>query len=166
MKAILKLLGLAETATEAEAVAALNALVKQKSDAETAVAAAKAQAPDPAKFVSIETHTKLAGDFTALKTDLDTRDLNAAIAGAIDEGRLPPGEEQWARDFAKQHGLVALKSSLEKRPVIAALKRTQTDGKRPEHDNSGELNQEQLAVCRSMGLPEEEFKKTANAKAA
>lgn len=166
MKDLLKLLGLKEDATEAEAITAVKGLQTKITEGEQAIAAAKTQAPDPAKFVSIETHTKLAGDFTALKTDLETRDLNAAIAGAIDEGRLPPGEEQWAREFAKQHGLVALKASLEKRPVIAALKRTQTDGKRPEHDNNGELTDEQIAVCRSMGLSEEEYKKTLGKKAA
>ena len=140
MKELLKLLGLKDDATEADAVAALNAIIKSKSDAETAVAAAKAAAPDLAKYVSIDTHTKLASDFAALKSDLDARDLGTAISTAIDEGRLPPGEEQWARDFAKSHGLVALKASLEKRPVIAALKRIQTDGKGPEHKD-GELSE-------------------------
>lgn len=173
MKELLKLFGLKDDATEAEVVAAATAM-KAKNDELTtknqeldqAVAAAKAQTPDPAKYVSIEAHTRLATDFAALKGDLEARDLDAVIQGAIDEGRLPVAEEKWARDFAKQHGFAALKASLEKRPAIAALKGTQTGGRKPEGGGQGgELDETELAVCRQLGVNPEDYKKTAAAAA-
>lgn len=166
---LIKLLGLADDATDDQINQALVAL-KAKADAhdglQTEVAALKSKVPDPGKFVSIETHQKLATDLAALKGSLEARDLNDVIQGAIDEGRLPVAEEPWARDFAKQHGLAALKASLEKRPVIAALRGTQTGGRQPAGGGQGgELDETALAVCKQLGVDPEEFKKTAAAAA-
>lgn len=169
---LIALLGLAETATDAEIDAALAAL-KTKADktgnleAEVVALKAKTETPDPAKFVSIDSHKKLADDFAALKGDIESRDLSDVITTAIDEGRLAAAEETWARDFARQHGLAALKGSLEKRPVIAALKRTQTRGQAPAGGgSSGELDDTALAVCKQLGVSVEDFKKTAIEAAA
>lgn len=166
---LINLLGLAENATDDEidaALAALKAKGAKVEGLETEVAALKARTatPDPAKFVSIEAHKKVAEDLAALKADIETRDLNEVIQAAIDEGRLPSGEETWARDFAKNHGFAALKASLEKRPVIEALKRTQTGGKAPAGSGTGgELDEAALAVCRQLGVSVEDYKKTAAA---
>lgn len=167
MKALLKLFGLKDDATETEVIAAATAmkakndeLMAKNQELGQAVATAKAQIPDPAKYVSIDAHTKLAGDFAALKGDLEARDLGATIQTAINEGRLAVAEEQWARDFAKSHGFAALKASLEKRPVIAALKRTQTGGLPPAGNAAGEMDETALAVCRQLGVEPEAYKKT------
>lgn len=176
---LIKLLGLNADATDDVIDAALAALkakadtlqetrnflgVKDGESISSALAALKAKpaTPDPAKFVSIDAHKQVVDDLAALRSDLDARDLQAVITTAIDEGRLATAEEQWARDFHKAHGLVALRESLAKRPVIAALKGTQTGGKPPEKKD-GELDEAQLAVCRAMGLSEEDFKKNAQA---
>lgn len=166
---LIALLGLAETATDAEietALAALKAKGAETDGLKTEVAALKArtETPDPAKFVSIEAHTKLTTDFAALKGDLESRELNECIKAAIDDGRLPVAEETWARDFARQHGFAALKASLEKRPAIAALKGTQTGGKAPAGGGAGgDLDDTALAICKQLGVSVEDYKKTAAA---
>lgn len=166
---LIKILGLSDTATDDEinqAIVALKAKGAKADGLETEVATlkAKTETPDPAKFVSIEAHKKLADDFAALKGNLDSRDLTDCIQGAINEGRLPVAEEQWARDFAKTHGFAALKASLEKRPVIAALKGTQTGGKQPAGGGqAGDLDETALAICKQLGVSVEDYKKTAAA---
>lgn len=170
MKAVLAALGLKEDATKEQAVSAVAAL---KADADKVptltqeVAAAKAKVTDPGKFVSIETHNATVTELAALKKANETRDVGEAVAAAVAEGRLPTGESDWAKSFAATHGLAALKESLGKRPVIAALRQTQTGGKPPAGGagKEGELSEEQLAVCTRMGIKPEDFKKEIAAAA-
>lgn len=162
---LIALLGLSETATDAQIDTALAALKAKAGEtdgltAQVATLKAKTETPDPGKFVSIESHKKVVDDLAALKGDLETRDLDALIGKANDDGRLPEGEIPWAREHAKLYGFAALKASLEKRPVIAALRRTQTDGKGPAAGQAGELDDTALAVCRQMGVKPEDYKKS------
>ncbi len=164
MKAIAVLLGLAEDASEADITAAVTALKAKNSDQETQItalktetAALKTQSPDPAKFVPVETVTKLQGEIAALTTRLNDTELEDVIATAKADGKLLPAMEDWARDLGKSN-LAALKSYIAKNPAIAALKGNQTNGKGPDAGNDGELSAADLAVCKAMGIKPEDFK--------
>lgn len=159
MKALLLLLGLKEDATEAEALAALQALIAGKKQAEEAVAAAKSAAenPDPKRFVPVGIVQDLQTQVAQLTEAVNSTAVDKVITDAIREGRLLPAMEGWARDLGKRD-LAALKSYIAAAQPIAALSGTQSGG-RDRAAEGDELSEHELAVCRSMGLSPEEYKK-------
>lgn len=183
MKKLLIALGLQETATEDEALAALNARLQfetdvrkavaldEKADSEAVIAACTALKqdsgnPDPAKYVPIESVKAMQTDIAALNAklkDRDDKDVDSMIKTAMDDGRLPKTLEPWARDLGKKD-VAALTQYLDSAQPIAALTNTQTNGKQPEVDKDTGLTAEETAVCTAMNLSVEDFK-AANAQA-
>lgn len=170
LKAVLKALGLPEdvkpeTATaalaalqaKAESAATLDAKVKEL---EPQLAALKAQAPDPAKFVPIATVTELQGQVAALSAAIASREVDEVVAAALAEGKLLPAMEAWARDLGKKD-VAALKAYVAAAQPVAALAGLQTGGKKPDGKAAdGKLTDEQLAVCKALGLAPEEYAKS------
>ncbi|AFJ02003.1 Mu-like prophage I protein [Methylophaga frappieri] len=177
MKKLLIALGLAETATEGEAIAALNAQIKfgadirkaiavsETADSETVIAACTALhqgsgKPDPAKYVPIESVQQMQTDIAALTAkikDRDDKDVDSLIKTAIDDGRLPKTLEPWARELGGKD-VAALTAYLDKAQPIAALTSTQTKGKEPQVDQETGLTDAEMAVCTAMGLTVDAFK--------
>lgn len=131
MKDLLKALGLSETATEAEALAALAAL---KSAHQGEVVALKGAAPDPAKYVEVATltavRTELATattELAALKAEKAQAEVDKVIADGLAAGKLTPATEPHARKLAGD--LAALKGFIDAQPVIVKPGDTQTGGK-------------------------------------
>ena len=171
MKALALLLGLKEDASEAEINSAIVALKAKTATLETAnvaltteTAALKTQAPDPAKFVPVETVTALQTQVAALSTRLNQAEVDDVISGALGSGKLLPAMEAWARDLGKSD-LAALKTYIDKNPAIAALNGNQTGGKGPHDRADGELSGTDLAVCKSMGIKPEDYKATLGERA-
>lgn len=163
--AIIAALGLPEGSTEDQAAAAVAQLKSEHGQANSTIAALKSQVPDPGKYVSIAQHQAVVDQVAALTAAQGARELTEIVTLAIDDGRLAATDETWARDFAAAHGIAALRESLAKRPVIAALRRPQTGGKPPAGaDQVHELGEEDLAVCKQLGLSPDDYKK-ANAAA-
>lgn len=161
MKALLILLGLKEDATEAEALAALQAILEAKKTNEEALAAARAEAekPDPTKFVPVSAVTKLQEEVASLSAAVVGRDVQEVVDKAITEGRLLPALKEWATDLGKKD-IAALRAYVEKAQPIAALSGTQSGGQGGGKDKDKDaLTEDELAVCRSMGLSEDEYKK-------
>lgn len=179
LKAIVIALGLAETTTEEQAVAALTAHTSQQAELrkllgvddkatnETLVAActglkakAAATAVDPSQFVPIATVQTMQGEIAALTArlgDRDQKDLDVEIKAALDDGRLHKSMESWARDLGKSDR-AALTSYLDAAAPIAALAGSQTRGVPPVPDEKTGLTQEEQAVCSTMGLTADQFK--------
>lgn len=173
--AVCAALGLAETTTEEQAVAALSAHttnlrkllgLEDEANGEAVLAACtglKAKTAthvDPAKFVPVSVVEGLKGDIAALTARLgerDQKDLDTEIAAALEDGRLHTSMEGWARDLGKSDR-AALTAYLDKAEPIAALTRSQTQGKAPVPDEKTGLTSEELAVCSQMGLTAEQFK--------
>lgn len=133
LKKLLAGLGLQETATEAQAEAALTALKESAGKVgalETEVAALKSAAPDPAKFVPIDSVKDLQKQVAILTAQQLQRELDELIKPALDDGRLLPAQEKWARELGGKD-LASLKSYLDDAQPIAALRATQTGGKPP-----------------------------------
>ncbi|MFZ6655657.1 phage protease [Undibacterium sp. TJN19] len=184
LKALLAAIGLAETVNEKDAVAAVTAL-KAKADSvagkDTEIAALKATVdqvavkdqeiaalkatvantgnPDPAKFMPIEAVKPLQDQLAALTAKINGREEDEVVTVALKEGRILPGQEEWARDLAKKD-LASLKTYLGKTTPIAALTQTQTGGRSPVADPNAALTVEQVAVCKALGLSTEDFKKS------
>ncbi|SIP89990.1 phage protease [Aquipseudomonas alcaligenes] len=173
--AICAALGLAETTTEEQAIAALSAHntnlrkalgLDEEANGEAVLAACtglKAKAAtsvDPSKFVPVSVVEGLQGDIAALTARLgerDQKDLDSEIAAALEDGRLHKSMEDWARDLGKSDR-AALTAYLEKAAPIAALARSQTGGEPPVPDEKTGLTSEELAVCSQMGLTADQFK--------
>lgn len=169
MKELLKALGLAETATEAEALAALNAV---KSAHQGEVAALKGAAPDPAKYVEVGVLTGVRNELAtattelaALKAEKAQAEVDKVIADGLAAGKLTPATEPHARKLAGD--LAALKGFIDAQPVVVAPG-GQTGGRPPAGGGGGDgkLNDTELAVCRQLGITAEEFLKSKAGEAA
>jgi phage I-like protein len=81
----------------------------------------------------------------------------------LDDGRIAgKATAEWLRE----QGLAVLNAHLQDSPSIAALKSSQTQGKKPDGDEQqGELSKEELAVCKNMGISPDDFKKSKVASA-
>lgn len=160
-EALLKLLGLkADTSDEAaiEAVTALKTQADSLTGKEAEIAALKAAEPDPAKYVPIGVVTQLKNELTTLRGEAAEREVDELVTTALSDGRLLPAQEEWARSLGASN-IEALKSFVESAQPIAALKGNQTRGKQPENAGGGgkQLTDEQLAVCRRLGLNEADY---------
>lgn len=162
---LLKLLGLDDAATKEEVLAACTALkadkdtlTKQLADKDEAIAAATAATPDSA----MQAIAGLQQQVAALTANQTTAEMDTLIAAAKTAGKLIPAQEDWARGL----GVDKLKGYLETAPQIAALTQQQTDGKEDQFDKDGKavLSDEQIAMCSSMGISQEDYAKTLEAE--
>lgn len=152
LKAVLLGLGLAESATEAEATAALSALQTKASlvnglqtevaqlkdkvtETETEVATLRAKSgntePDPAKWVSMEKFNSLNTEVAALNAKNTQREIDELIASAKADGKLTPAAESVWREVGKAD-IAQLRALIDKTPANPALAGlSQTGGKNP-----------------------------------
>ncbi|MDX1464117.1 MAG: phage protease [Halomonas sp.] len=178
---LIALLGLAAEATDEQIQAAIEDLqataeahaklreemaLKEGDDAGEAVAALKAQAsakpatsaePDPAKFVPRPVYEEAVAALSAAKVGED-QEMDRLIDEGLKDGRIAG---KATADWLKGQGLAACKAHLKDAPSLAALKGgTQTAGKPPETPapKAGHLSDAELAVCKSMGLTEEQYR--------
>jgi phage I-like protein len=156
MKELLKALGLAEDANEAQALAALKALQDQVADDGKAIAALKAQAPDPAQYAPVGVLQSTQAELAALKSQALARDIADLIAPALADGRLLPAQKEWAEGLG-QSNLAALRAYLATAQPIAALRGTQTGGQAPDGQSNG-LTDDQLTACRIGGWDHKTFR--------
>lgn len=165
-KKLRELLGLAEADGDDKVVAAIAAL-KAKADSadvkDTEIATLKGSVGkvDPAKYVPLASFEALKTEVVALQAKQTTDDVDALVAQGLTDGKLLPAQEEWAKELGTSN-IAALKGYLGKTPAIAALKGTQTKGKAPDGSETGDLSEEELAVCKNLGLTAEEYKKSNN----
>jgi len=174
MKAIAKLLGLAEDATEDQILAALTtklagqatltkiAAATGKADAtgddlvvavQSAISAAK---PDPAKFVPIEAYDALRNEFAALSAGTVVDKARDAVEKAVAEGKIPPALKSWATDYANRD-LAAFSAYVAAAPKVVAPGGVDTAKGEPPASDNKTLTETDLAVCSAMGLKPEAF---------
>lgn len=166
---LLALLGLAATATVADAetrITALNAQAKQVPGLETSLNAAKADAADLEKFVpradhdvalnrASEAETKLQAQAdTALNTAIET-----AIAGALEKGVITPATADYHKATCQADGgLDRFNAYVEAAPVIGGA--SGLDDQDP-NKGSVSLNQATKDIAVLFGNTEEDLQKYA-----
>lgn len=157
---LLAAIGLAENAGEADALAAVAALKAKAESADgltTQIAALKAQSPDPARYVAVETMQSLQTQVAALTVRLNDGEVGEVVEAALAAGKLLPAQKDWAVELGKSN-LAALKAYVEKTPAIAALTGTQTGDKNPDAGKGvAALTAEESAVAAQFGLSHEDF---------
>lgn len=168
-EALLKLLGLKDGASDEQieqAVAALTAKLGQLDEKDTEIATLRAKAtgqggaeaePDPAKYVPVEVVAQLRDQVTALSAQMQGGEVERLVGQGLEDGRLLPAMEEWARGLGKKD-VAALRSYLDSAQPIAALSGQQSGGQPPQGGGDGKrLSEEELAVCRQLGIPHDEY---------
>jgi phage I-like protein len=160
---LLKLLGLKDDADDAAVLSAATAL--QTASTQVAALSAqvdslKAKAPDPAKYVPVETMTALRDEVAALSTQIHAKESADLVNSALSDGRLLPAQKVWAESL----DVAALKAYLVTAQPIAALKGTQTGGKAPTGEDIDALSADEIAICKATGIDAKDFKKTKGDK--
>lgn len=172
LKKLLTVLSLPETTTEADALQGVTALKAQadqvaaarsalgiddKASVPEAITALKAGAkqPDLSGYVPKAMYDELRGQVTALKANSDTAEVDRLIEEGLADGRIAG---KATADYLRGAGLVALKAHLADAPSLAAFKGTQTQGKKPGADESGELSAAEQEVAANMGLSPDQMR--------
>ncbi len=121
-------------------------------------------APDPARFVPMDVHAAVSRELGEMRQAALARQVDELVAPALADGRLMPAEEKWARELGASN-VASLSSLLAVRQPLAALSGSQTGGRPPAggagaaggRSGGGALSDEQLAVCKNMGITPEAF---------
>lgn len=142
------------------AVAALKAKADQADGLKVQVATLTAKAgaaPDPARYVPIETYAAVQGQLATLSAQVETTERQSLIDAGLADGRLNPAAVEWAKTLP----VAQLRGFLEVAAPVAALKGMQSQGKAPGKaaQGAGGLTADELAVCRAMGLSADDFAK-------
>lgn len=169
LKKLLAALGLSETASEEETLAAVEALKNAKKAVE-GTAAASAVAPDPAKYAPVETlaalsteYQALQGKFTALSAQIEGDKLAKLVADGMAAGKITPALEPWARE----QSVAALSAFLDKAVATVTPGTTQTmTNVQAAHQNANAgiaaLSADQKGICRMLNIPEADYLKSLN----
>lgn len=160
LKALCKLLGLADDTTEDKVVETVTAL---KGD--FATAKNQAETPSLEKFVprgdydaattrAVNAEQKLKGYEEKVQGD----EIDTAINQALEDGKITPGSKDYHKAQCKtEGGLNRFKKFIKTAPELAG------DAGLKEKDlntQSGTLTEEDKAVCRQMDIPEDEYLKS------
>jgi phage I-like protein len=159
MKTLLKHLALTEDATEAEALAKLQALQTERD----AIFTATATKDFPSALAAIETAKQAAAKATALAAELgeikkakEQSEKEMLLAEGVKEGKVPPA----LKDFLAAQDATFLKAYLEKAPKLVNAEGgaggpTQGD---PSKNKELELTEEEKQLALSMGNDLEKVK--------
>lgn len=155
---VLAALGLPETATEDDAVAAISAM---KTEKETALNQAKSPplslfVPRADFEVAINRETKAKTDLAALVTQTRDAEIDAVVGEAVAKGQITPATKDYHLAACRtEDGLKAFKEMIAKVPVNPAANASGLDDKKVAPGAA--LSEGQLALCRDLGLTEAEF---------
>ncbi|GAA4651688.1 phage protease [Kistimonas scapharcae] len=146
-------LGLADTATEQEALQAVNTL---KADHQTALN--RAQTPDPAQFVPRADHDLALNRAQDAETQLSgyrDREIEAEVDAAIKDGKVAPASKDYHLAVCRdQGGLERFRTFVATAPKVIS---DQSVKDRKPEAQQGKLDDTELALCRDLGLTAEEF---------
>ncbi|PMM04859.1 peptidase [Vibrio kanaloae] len=146
-------LGLAADATEEQGVTAINSLKSEKD-----IALNRAATPDLTKFIPIETHTVALNRATTAEAQLkeiDDKKVDGLVQAAIDDGKIAPANKEMFVSMCRaEGGIEQFEAFVETAPSIA----TNSQHKTPkEKQGNAKLEEHELAMCRKMGVTEDEF---------
>lgn len=179
LKQLAALLGLAETATQEEVLAAIKARATEvaaasaeasavrealkldnKADAATVIAAASAivtgaEEPDPKKYVPMSAFTEISNQVANLQKNEKTRAAEDAVNNAVKARKISPGMKGWAISYASGD-LTGFQKFVETAPVIVSAA---ADVEGVPEKKDAELSDEVKEVIEQLGVKEEDVKK-------
>jgi len=161
LKALLAALGLPETdATTAEqAVAAVEALKANATAMCKENATLKSAGnPDPSKWVALDKFTELSTQVAQLTASHGEGEIDRLLTDARAQGKCSAVVESVWRDVGRQN-IAQLKALIDKTPGNPALTgQSQTDGKKPLSTDPAAATEQEVAMCKVMGMTLEQFR--------
>jgi len=165
LKAAAKLLGLPDTASQAEILAKLNELSSVASElagltGEPAFSINSAN-PDPTRFVPIGDFERVVAEGNKLRQGITKKDAEEHVAAHVRNGKLLPFLKDWAVDLCMVNkgqfdGFISRVGPGFKDIATASHARAFP----PDADNRrGDLTSEELAICTNMGISPDDFSK-------
>lgn len=112
------------------------------------------QQPDPAKFVPIAAVTELQTQLASLQVQVNGGKVDAALEAARASGRIAPGMEDWARQYASKD-LAGFTAWAGAAPQIMVAGKMVT-GTPPAAD-ANVLTAEERQICAMTGVSEKDF---------
>lgn len=145
-------LGLQITASDDDAVSAITAL-----KAAEQIALNRQQAPDPTRFIPVETHKLALNRAESAEQQLKKReeaDISSLVEAAIDDGKIAPANKDMYLALCRtEEGRSQFKSFVATAPKIIAQDPTH----QTKPGDKGVLSDDELALCRQMNVSPEEF---------
>lgn len=185
LKSLAKKLGLAETAdaaaieaeldrretAHAAQLASIAEAVGKKGETKADAIAAHARTlsagatdPDPAKYVPMSQFTEVQAGLAALQKKLADRDVEQAVNAAITAGKVTPAQKDWAVAYASQD-LAGFGTYVAGAPVILKPGSAAAHAEGATPPGGDQLDDEDMAICRSMGLDPEKYRETRKKEA-
>lgn len=156
---LVEILGLKAEATEDEVVAAVGVLKDFRAGVVEGLAlnATATLADARAEVLKLKNPgaTVPMSEFLALKKRLDDRDAEDLVATALKDGKLAPAHRAWAIEQAKRDP-AAFRLFLKDAPVV--VPQGQAAGGGSARSGEGGLTENDLLVCRQLGIKPEEYK--------
>ncbi|HGY4723292.1 TPA: phage protease [Citrobacter amalonaticus] len=151
---IVTVLGLSATATADDAVKAIQQLKTSEQ-----VALNRAENPDLSKFIPVETHQLALNRAETAEGKLKAiadKEAETLVDDAIAGGKVAPANrEMYLATCRSEDGRKRFAEFVKGAPVIVS--QNPADKKDPGGNGSTSLSDEDLAMCRAMGIKEEEF---------
>lgn len=151
---IVTVLGLAATASADDAVKAIQQLKTSEQ-----VALNRAENPDLTKFIPVETHQLALNRAETAEAQLSaiaTKDAEALVDSAIEAGKVAPANrEMYLATCRSEDGRKQFAEFVKGAPVIVS--KDPSGKKDPGSDGNVTLSDEDLAMCRQLGVSQEEF---------
>lgn len=149
-------LGLTESATEQDAVTAINSLKSEKD-----IALNRASNIDLSVAVPKETYQlalNRAETAEAALKEIRESEIDALVDGAIKVGKVAPANRDMYVGLCRaEGGIEQFKKFVETAPAIATNSKVTTS---PDSVQADELDPEEIALCRKMGVTQEEYLKS------
>lgn len=153
--AICTALALAETATEQDAVTAINALKEDKQ-----VALNRAENVDLSKYVPMDTHQTALNRAQTAEAKLQeaaNQAIDELVDGAIEQGKVAPADKEMYVSLCRtENGVSQFEKFIAAAPAIV-----DTSAKTHTKDTSGDVSLEshEIEMCRNMGISKEDYLK-------
>ncbi|HFG1697241.1 TPA: phage protease [Vibrio cholerae] len=153
---ILAALGLAETATEQDAVIAINSLKSEKDIALNRASNIDLNVAVPKETYQLALNRAETAE-KALKAIQDS-EIDALVEDAIKAGKVAPANKEMFLGMCRaEGGIEQFKKFVETAPAIATNSKVTTTQTSVQAD---ELDPEEIALCRKMGVTQEEYLKS------
>lgn len=162
-KEICAALGLPETATDNEVLAAITALKTQANSAQTVDLAAYAPRADlaqmEARAIAAE---KLNAEMNAAQ--LKEKALSAIEKAVAERKIAPASKDAYLAMCATEEGLSTFTKIMESSPALIPAGASLASGTPPTAETQTELNAEEESICKAMGYTKEEWHKIKGGK--
>jgi len=167
-KELLKIMGLAETATEQDAIAVVNKLKETKEPTQIVAnkgvlealglkeGATEAEVTGTIMAMK-QSHGQvgdLATELAQLKARLAEKDAGDLVALAMKDGKITPAQKDWADEYAKRDP-DGFRVFVAKAPVVVVMGKVVT----PDKTGEGAVDETQTQINKLCGIDDETFKK-------